>query len=202
MICNVLACYYLLQLQKTSEFRYKIKCQLKLNLRVKIRITSTSTCDLMRQSASFKLIRDAKVLNWDEATMQRRWSMESVDSTLWNLLDNEEPLILVAKWWFSVVVFGKLRQLYLAPDAHISCRKRWHWASCETSSNHSSLPSTSVSIEIQIRLRNVNNNDLNSSCSISQTECIQTLSRPSHFLTRSTARSKLRTRSSNPFLRS
>jgi ATP-dependent DNA helicase PIF1 len=40
--------------------------------------------------ASLKLIREAKLLIWDEASMQRRWVMECVDRTLRVLLESQE----------------------------------------------------------------------------------------------------------------
>ena len=66
---------------RTAHSRFKIP----------VRITNTSTCDMTRRSASFKLIKAAKVLIWDEAPMQRRWLMECVDRTLRKLLNNDEP---------------------------------------------------------------------------------------------------------------
>ena len=81
---------------RTAHSRFKIP----------IKISNTSTCNLTPKSAKFKLIRDAKILIWDEAPMQRRWVMECVDRTLRALLDCKEP------FGGKVVVFcGDFRQV-------------------------------------------------------------------------------------------
>eukprot|EP01084_Bolivina_argentea_P118593 210380_1 len=66
---------------RTAHSRFKIP----------IRISNTTTCDLTPKCATIDLIKKAKVLIWDEAPMQRRWVMETVDRSLRALLENDEP---------------------------------------------------------------------------------------------------------------
>ena len=46
---------------------------------------------MTKKSAKFELIKQAKLIIWDEAPMQQRWIMECVDRSLRDLLDVDKP---------------------------------------------------------------------------------------------------------------
>lgn len=46
---------------------------------------------MSKTCAKLQLIKEAKVIIWDEAPMQERWIMECVDRTLRELLENDKP---------------------------------------------------------------------------------------------------------------
>ena len=58
---------------------------------VPISMYHNTTCQLTKNSTKFQLIKEAKLIIWDEAPMQERWIMECVDRTLRELLETDEP---------------------------------------------------------------------------------------------------------------
>ena len=58
---------------------------------IPLKIYHSSTCNLTKKCAKLQLIKEAKVIIWDEAPMQQRWIMECVDRTLRELLENNKP---------------------------------------------------------------------------------------------------------------
>ena len=45
-------------------------------------LSDHSTCSIAAQSMDAQLIRRAKIVLWDEASMVNRWALEAVDPTL------------------------------------------------------------------------------------------------------------------------
>ena len=61
--------------------------------KVPLNITSDSTCDIkpQRDTAIVNLIRDAKVIIWDEATCQNKYILHAVNRTLQDIMKNKLP---------------------------------------------------------------------------------------------------------------
>ena len=65
-----------------------------------------STCNISRQSGRAELMRQTKLIIWDEAMMCNRHCLEALDRTLRDLLRSEQPFGGVV-----IVVMGDLRQV-------------------------------------------------------------------------------------------
>ena len=53
--------------------------------------TEKSICKTSKQSAKADLIRNARLIIWDEAPMAKKFAIESVDRTLQDIMSNKEP---------------------------------------------------------------------------------------------------------------
>ncbi|XP_020250687.1 ATP-dependent DNA helicase PIF1-like [Asparagus officinalis] len=75
---------------RTAHSRFKIK----------IPTTDSSMCGISKQDGTSKLIRIARLIIWDEAPMAKRVAIETLDRTLRDLMDQDEP------FGRKVIVFG------------------------------------------------------------------------------------------------
>nr|XP_027108883.1 ATP-dependent DNA helicase PIF1-like [Coffea arabica] len=75
---------------RTAHSRFKIPLQ----------DNDTATCNIGKQSAIAKLIRDAKVIIWDEASMAKRSSIEKFDDSLKDIMNKD------AIFGGKIIVFG------------------------------------------------------------------------------------------------
>ena len=82
-------------------------------LKIPIPITKTSYCGITRKNAIGKLIKDAKVILWDEAPMAHKWQIEALDRSLKFLMDNDKPF-----GGKKIILLGDFRQtLTIIPGA-------------------------------------------------------------------------------------
>ncbi|XP_020258959.1 ATP-dependent DNA helicase PIF1-like [Asparagus officinalis] len=83
---------------RTAHSRFKIK----------IPTTDSSMCNISKQDGTSKLLRIARLIIWDEAAMAKRVAIETLDRTLRDLMDQDEP------FGGKVIVFGgDFRQVLL-----------------------------------------------------------------------------------------
>ncbi|XP_071918027.1 uncharacterized protein [Coffea arabica] len=75
---------------RTAHSRFKIPLQ----------DSDTAICNIGKQSAIAKLIRDAKVIIWDEASMAKRSSIEKFDESLKDIMNKD------AIFGGKIIVFG------------------------------------------------------------------------------------------------
>ncbi|XP_020243613.1 ATP-dependent DNA helicase PIF1-like [Asparagus officinalis] len=75
---------------RTAHSRFKIK----------IPTTDSSMCGISKQDGTSKLLRIARLIIWDEAAMAKRVAIETLDRTLRDLMDKDEP------FGGKVIVFG------------------------------------------------------------------------------------------------
>ncbi|XP_020266489.1 ATP-dependent DNA helicase RRM3-like [Asparagus officinalis] len=75
---------------RTTHSRFKIK----------IPTIDSSMCSISKQDGTSKLIRIARLIIWDEAAMAKRVTIETLDRTLRDLMDQDEP------FGGKVIVFG------------------------------------------------------------------------------------------------
>ena len=75
---------------RTAHSRFKIP----------INANETSMCTISKQSGIAELLRQARLIIWDEAPMAKRWAIETLDRTLMDIMGNKEP------FGGKVVVFG------------------------------------------------------------------------------------------------
>ncbi|XP_016498555.1 ATP-dependent DNA helicase PIF1-like [Nicotiana tabacum] len=67
---------------------------------IPLQTTDTTITNMSKQSGSAKLIRKAKLIIWDEAPMAKRQTIETVDRSFRDIMDNDEP------FGGKVMVFG------------------------------------------------------------------------------------------------
>jgi hypothetical protein len=73
---------------------------------IPIKITAYSTCNITRRSEAGQLLREAKLILWDEASMTHRYCPEALDRTLRDLMKVDQP------FGGKVVIFlGDFRQV-------------------------------------------------------------------------------------------
>ncbi|XP_010669963.1 uncharacterized protein LOC104887074 [Beta vulgaris subsp. vulgaris] len=71
-------------------------------------IDNTTTCDISKQSNTAKLLKAAKLIIWDEASMAKRQAIEAVDKMLKDIVETDLP------FGGKVIVFGgDFRQVLL-----------------------------------------------------------------------------------------
>ena len=56
-----------------------------------IKITAESTCNITNRTAAAQLLKEAKLIIWDEASMTHRYCPEALDRTLRDLMQNDAP---------------------------------------------------------------------------------------------------------------
>nr|XP_043615700.1 ATP-dependent DNA helicase PIF1-like [Erigeron canadensis] len=66
---------------RTTHSRFKIPLNLNNN----------SMCNIKQQSGTAKLLRDAKIIIWDEASMVKRQAIEALDRTMQDLMGVRQP---------------------------------------------------------------------------------------------------------------
>ncbi len=93
---------------RTAHSRFKIPLELD----------SSSICSISKQSDTAKLLRDTKLIIWDEAPMMNKFAFEAVNRTLQDLCDSEE--IFGGK---VVVLSGDFRQVLNFPIISRNCTK-------------------------------------------------------------------------------
>ncbi len=83
---------------RTAHSRFKIP----------IDLNPTSTCSISKQSDAANLLKETKLIIWDEAPMMNKCAFEAVDRTLKDICDSEE--LFGGK---VVVLSGDFRQVIL-----------------------------------------------------------------------------------------
>lgn len=69
-------------------------------------VLETSICGFTKQSLQAELLREAKLIIWDEVPMQHRYCVEAVDRTLRDIRDSPKPF-----GGTTVVLGGDFRQI-------------------------------------------------------------------------------------------
>ncbi|GJV77002.1 hypothetical protein Tco_1323516 [Tanacetum coccineum] len=67
--------------ERTAHSRFKIP----------INLTTNSTCNIKKQSSLAKLLCQAKLIIWDEASMAKRQAVEAVDQTMQDIIGVKVP---------------------------------------------------------------------------------------------------------------
>ncbi|PKA56688.1 ATP-dependent DNA helicase PIF1 [Apostasia shenzhenica] len=81
---------------RTAHSRFKIPINMK----------EATTCNISKQSTTADLLRRAKLIIWDEATMARKCYIEALDKTLQDIMESE--IIFGGK---TIVLGGDFRQI-------------------------------------------------------------------------------------------
>ncbi len=83
---------------RTAHSRFKIPLDLH----------ASSTCSISKQSDAARLLRETRLIIWDEAPMMNKYAFEAVDRTLKDICDSED--LFGGK---VVVLSGDFRQVNL-----------------------------------------------------------------------------------------
>ena len=81
---------------RTAHSRFKIPLEL----------TSSSTCNIKINSPEANLIRETKLIIWDEAPMAHRHAIEAVDRTIRDIMKSIDPSFKEIPFGNKVILFG------------------------------------------------------------------------------------------------
>jgi hypothetical protein len=97
--------------------------------KIPIALARDSMCSIPVQSDSAEVLREAKLIVWDEAPAQHRHCAEAIDRTLRDIMQRPySPLVV--KWLFSGVIFDNVRQWCLKALGQQSFLRPYHVRFC------------------------------------------------------------------------